>query len=404
MAFEPLFESGSLKFLMVIDYAQAARACAKMLAVRNPDRIEAVLAEIVASGMDPWSVAVVAGPIAKTKLVQLGVNVHAAKVLQDSGGVPVPGGVATHSYLYLPGNLADVSIPLVECESLVVSQGTNVVFPVLRKAGNLNLRGGNYSFPVLEGLNSLDMSGPGVVEIPLLLECQRIEAMNGARVLLPALVSATRIDIGNSDGVHAPNLRVVLDDLGVNGSNVSLPGLIYCAHLVISNSAQAILPNLTEAGRIDIYNAGAEVRLDVLTHIYAGLNASGSSGEVISMQALECLAGGCSLANVRLAEPFRSLKRVVGNLDAEDSWDLSMPVLEEILGDLTAPNSRNFSAPALASVALSIKMAGATGANVPLAQGLSPLLIEVVNHVGMAEIEISPDLASDHLNIEPEVA
>ena len=81
---EPLMPGSSLKLLMALDYAQAANTCAKMLAVRSPERIEAVLKAIAESGMNPWSVALVAGPKTLEKLACLGVTHGKVKCLKKA--------------------------------------------------------------------------------------------------------------------------------------------------------------------------------------------------------------------------------------------------------------------------------------------------------------------------------
>ena len=390
MVFEPLFEASSLKLLMAMDYAQAAKSCAKMLAARVPERVEAVLKAIADSGMDPWSVAIVAGPVAKSKLVPLGVHVLAAEAIQKNGGVPVPGGVLTESWLRLPSDMVGVSIPIVECDNLQIYRGTGVVFPVLRKAQSLTLDQGDYSFPALEEAETLHVDR-ATADMPVLADVGRIGITAGS-ISAPSLVSVTDFNAQVVGNLYAPILRVIRSTMNLIDSPGNFPELAYCAGLTIARDSLVSLPSLVEVGFLRLEHPWVDVRLGSLRRINAGLDAYSDEARdkgVIALPSLESLAGGCKLHQIKTAEPFLALKRVVGALCVKGSYNISMPSLEEVLGDVDATGSDGFLAPRLASVALSFYMAGAIRANVPLAQGMTPLGSEPL---AQGEIEISPDL------------
>ena len=65
-----------------MDPLHAAKFCAKMLLVRSPDRVQAVLNAITSGGIDPWAVAVQGGPAAWEKLVALGVRLDEMPLLK----------------------------------------------------------------------------------------------------------------------------------------------------------------------------------------------------------------------------------------------------------------------------------------------------------------------------------
>ena len=77
--FRPLFDLPGLKLLATMDPDAAANTCAQMLAVRNPDRVAAVLKLIVAAGIDPYGVAAHGTEATWGKLFPLGVNRHEAR-------------------------------------------------------------------------------------------------------------------------------------------------------------------------------------------------------------------------------------------------------------------------------------------------------------------------------------
>ena len=390
MGFEPLFEASALRLLMAMDYGQAAKTCAKMLAARVPERVEAVLKAIADSGMDPWSVAIVAGPVAKSKLVPLGVHVLAAEAIQKNGGVPVLGGVLTESWLRLPSGMVGVSIPIVECGNLQIYRGTGVVFPVLRKAQTLTLDQGDYSFPALESVETVQVDG-AAVDVPVLADAGCICIAAGS-LSAPSLVSVADFGASVVGKLYAPILRVIRSTMSLVDSPGNFPELAYCAGLTIARDSLVALPSLVEVGFLRLEHPWVDVRLGSLRRINAGLDVYSDEARdkgVIALPSLESLAGGCDLHQIKTAEPFWALKRVVGTLCVKASYNVSMPSLEYVLGDVDATGSDGFSAPRLASVALSFYMAGAIRANVPLAQGMTPLQGK---SLALDEIEISSDL------------
>ena len=83
-SFEPLFPASSIKLIGLMNARLAAEYCAKMLKVRRPNRIAAVVKEIADSGLSPWSVAILGGEKLAEKLRPLGVDPTRVKLLKKA--------------------------------------------------------------------------------------------------------------------------------------------------------------------------------------------------------------------------------------------------------------------------------------------------------------------------------
>lgn len=412
-SFEPLFEAGSLKFLMAIDYAQAAQSCAKMLAVRNPERVAAVLAEIESSGMNGWSVAIYGGPAMWDKLKHLGVHGPSVERLKKFGAVAVPGGVSTKYTVDLEGG-QDVVIPLVDCQSLRVVHMTNVVFPLLVSMDmSIQVTNGSASFPALKRAGGGITACDARIDAMALTSAGLVAARGkGGMLNAPALTLADRVEAYDGGVVCADNLRqvdVLLDMTGGATPALSFPGVVYLlGELRVRNGAKApLLPALKEAGRISLLSEGIsdDFLLESLQEVHTGIHISGVSPNLVfSAPRLERVAGGMVLSGhhskggLHGIKPFLSLKRVLGGIKAERSYGVSLPALEEVVGRVRAAGSDRFSAPRLAVAEQGVDLQGATGASVPLALGFSPMSETVTLP---EDIEISPDLVDP---LESEVA
>ena len=422
MAFEPLFEASSLKLLMAMDYAQAAKSCAKMLAVRVPERVEAVLKAIADSGMNPWSVAVVGGPKSWGKLAPLGVIPSCIPDLQKQGFEPMPGGFGSsknRSATFQLFGCKNPSIPLVECGGLVVNSADGAVFPLLENTkSSINVNDGNASFPVLKTLLGTLNANQARVEVEALTFAGGVDAAGkGSLIVAPSLALADRVEVEATGAILADQLRLIRSLLSVqSGSVIELPGLVYLLGelRIRDKGGEAVLPALKELGRINTYGDVGGFTLQSLQKVHTGISIlSARPTNVFSTPALESVAGGIHIAVTKAApgapvsggvKPFLSLKRVTGDISVPGCMNISTPVLDEVVGAVNAKDTVNFSAPRLTLAELGVDLTGAVGANVPLAQGLMPLaeLVSVsVSGSSLGEIEISSDL-KDFL--EPEVA
>ena len=406
MAFEPLFEASSLKLLMAMDYAQAAKSCAKMLAVRVPEKVEAVLKAIADSGMNPWSVAVVGGPKAWEKLAPLGVIPSCIPDLQKQGFEPMPGGFGckNRSANFQLFGFKNPSIPLVECSGLVVNSPDGAVFPLLETTkSSINVNNGSASFPVLKTLMGTLNANHARVEVEVLTFAGGVDATGkGALIVAPSLTLADRVEVEATGAISADRLRLIRALLTVqSGSVVELPSLVYLLGelRIRDRGGESILPSLRELGRINSFGDVGGFTLQSLQKVHNGISiTSALPTNVFSTPALESVSGGIHITVTKAAmgarisggiKPFLSLKRVVGDILVPGCMNVSLPVLEEVVGSVNAKDTVNFSAPRMTLAELGVDLAGATGANVPLADGLMPL---TGTGVCSEEIEISPDL------------